>query len=163
MLRQIFRMKIKSLLLTAIASVTIASIGYSQSLTPIAPDNTGSEEAPTPKDDGRFFSGAHLGMTIDQCVAYYRNIADGGILEHSGAPRGEVQIDFRTASVPQRRVYFYFRKSDRKIVSVTYWKLGANETFSQKETQIEDEYKADSGTEFEVTTAKQYRLEQAQN
>jgi hypothetical protein len=30
-------------------------------------------------------------------------------------------------------------------------------------TSISDEYKADSGTEFEVTTAKQYRLEQSQN
>ena len=147
------------IILTAIASLTIAN--YAQ----------------TP-DDKTFFSGAHLGMTIDECVAYYRKIADGGILRHSGAPRGEEQVDFRTASVPQRRVYVYFRKSDKKIVSVTYWKLGPNETFSQDEihfltdlnsghgkltTSISDEYKADSGTEFEVTTAKQYRLEQSQN
>jgi hypothetical protein len=101
----------------AIASLTIAN--YAQ----------------TP-DDKTFFSGAHLGMTIDECVGYYRKIADGGILGHSGAPRGEGQVDFRTASVPQRRVYVYFRKSDKKIVSVTYWKLGPNETFSQDEIQL---------------------------
>jgi len=74
-------------------------------------------------DDKTFFSGAHLGMTLDECYAYYDDsVADGGIAEHSGAPRGERQIDFRTDSNPMRRVYVYVRKKDRKIVSVTYWK-----------------------------------------
>jgi hypothetical protein len=63
-------------------------------------------------------------MTIDQCLEYYHSHASGGILQHSGAPPGELQLDFRTASVPERRVYVYFRKSDKKIVSVTYWKMG---------------------------------------
>jgi hypothetical protein len=35
--------------------------------------------------------------------------------------------------VPQRRVYVFFRTSDRKIVSVLYWKLGDGETFSERE------------------------------
>ena len=128
--------------------------------------------------DTTFFSGVHLDMTIDQCVALYRPLADGGILEHSGAPAGERQVDFRTASNPQRRVYVYFRKSDRKIVSITYWKMGANEGFSPEEirlllavnsghgslvTLVQEEYKSDSGTEFEITTSPQYQLEQAQN
>jgi hypothetical protein len=128
-------------------------------------------------DDKTFFSGARLGMTLDECYAYYDSIADGGIAEHSGAPRGERQIDFRTGSNPMRRIYVYIRKSDRKIVSVTYWKMGENETFSQEEihyltdlnsghgpliTHIGDEYKDTSGTEFEVTTADQEKIERAQ-
>src|SRR5260370_34807690 len=84
-------------------------------------------------DDKTFSNGAHLGMTLDECYAYYDQIADGGIAEHSGAPPGERQIDFRTRSNPMRRIYVYIRKKDRKIVSVTYWKMGDNETFSQEE------------------------------
>src|SRR4029077_13754725 len=85
-------------------------------------------------DDKTFFSGAHLGATLDEAYAYYTpEIADGGIAEHSGAPRGERQIDFRTRSVPMRRIYVYVRNSDRKIVSVTYWNMGDGETFSKEE------------------------------
>jgi hypothetical protein len=72
-------------------------------------------------------------MTINQCEAYYKNYGnDTGAMQHSGAPPREVQVDFRTSSVPQRRVCVYFRKADRKIVSVLYWKLGENETFTQR-------------------------------
>jgi hypothetical protein len=129
-------------------------------------------------DDKTFFSGAHLGMTLDECYAYYDDsVADGGIAEHSGAPRGERQIDFRTDSNPMRRVYVYVRKKDRKIVSVTYWKMGENETFSQEEihylrdlnsghgsliTHLDDKYKDTSGTEFTVTTAEQEKIEREQ-
>ena len=52
-------------------------------------------------------------------------------------------FDFRTGSDPffgpddpkwqQWRVYVYFRKSDGKIVSLEYWKLGGDETFSREE------------------------------
>lgn len=76
-----------------------------------------------------------------------------------------------------RRIYVYVRKKDRKIVSVTYWKMGENETFSPDEvryltnlnsgqgrlvTHLNEEYKDSSGTEFEITTAAQDKLEQAQ-
>jgi hypothetical protein len=41
-------------------------------------------------NDKIFFSGVHLGMTIDECVTYYDKIADGGVIEHSGAPSEEL-------------------------------------------------------------------------
>jgi hypothetical protein len=130
-------------------------------------------------DDQTFFSGAHLGMTLDECYVYYNEIADGGIAEHSGAPSGERQIDFRTRSDPMRRVYVYVRKLDRKIVSVTYWKMGDNETFSKEEisyllnfnrehehgpliSHIYDEHKDTDGTELEITTADQLKREEDQ-
>jgi hypothetical protein len=122
-------------------------------------------------DDKIFFSGVHLGMTIDECVTYYDKIADGGIIEHSGAPSGERNFDFRTRgslSESQRRVSVYFRKSDRRIVSVTYWKL--DEKFSPEEIRyLTDLNKGpdqlvthlyDDG-EFEITTAEQDQLESA--
>jgi hypothetical protein len=50
-------------------------------------------------DEWTFFSGAHLGMTIDECSAYYsKAIADAGSAWHSGAPEGEQIVDFRTNS-----------------------------------------------------------------
>ena len=120
-------------------------------------------------DDKTFFSGGHLGMTIDECVAYYRKIADGGILDHSGAPRGEGQVDFRTAAVPQRRVYVFFRKADNKIVSIMYWKLGDGETFSADErnylTNLNSGHGSiiartvEGGSGFEVTTPRQRQIE----
>jgi opacity protein-like surface antigen len=136
-------------------------------------------------DDKTFFSGAHLGVTLDECYHYYNTegadgevLANGGILEHYGAaPDGERQIDFRTRSVPMRRIYVIVRKKDRKIVSVLYWKMGHNETFSQEEIRylknlnrghgslvihIDDKYKDTSGTEFEVTTAEQENIERTQ-
>ena len=133
-------------------------------------------------DDKTFFAGAHLGITIDQCAAYYRELGHVGVLEHSGAPRGQRSFDFRTGSNPlltddaqwrQRRVYVYFRTSDGKIVSLEYWKSGAdNETFSKEEIRyLKDLNKgqgslvteiAEEGTVFTVTTAEQEKIEQAQ-
>jgi hypothetical protein len=119
-------------------------------------------------DDKTFFSGAHLGMTIEECVAYYH-----GGTSHSGAPPGERLIDFRTNSEPTRRVLVYCRTSDRKIVSVIYWKMGVNETFTPEEiryltdlnrgqgslvTHLYGDNNAD-GAEFEVTTHAQDKLE----
>jgi hypothetical protein len=41
-------------------------------------------------DDKTFFSGANLGMTLDEAYAYYTpEIAGGGIAEHSGALAGK--------------------------------------------------------------------------
>jgi hypothetical protein len=50
--------------------------------------------------DKTFFSGAHLGLTIDRCAAYYRNIGHVGILEHYGQLRGQRSFDFRSGSDP---------------------------------------------------------------
>ena len=58
------------------------------------------------------------------------------LVGHSGSPQGEAQADFRTSAVPQRRVSVFYRKSTGKIVSVMYWKLGENETFSEDEIQF---------------------------
>ena len=79
-------------------------------------------------DDKTFFSGAHLGMTIDECTAYY-----GPIAEASAVKPGEHYIDFNTLSDPARFIIVCFRESDRKIVSVVYKKMGNNETFSPEE------------------------------
>jgi hypothetical protein len=76
-------------------------------------------------DDKAFFSGAHLGMTIQDCLAYYHKLGNIATLWHSDAPAGERQVDFRTMTSPQRRVYVYYRKADDKIVSVSYWKPGS--------------------------------------
>jgi hypothetical protein len=130
-----------------------------------------ADEAPTPDSktsiDSRFFAGAHLGMTIKQCSDYYKQFGDVGAMGHSGAPPGQEQVDFRTGTVPQRRVYVTFRKSDGKILSVLYWKLGESETFTDEELQELVRLNAGNGTlttkltegEFIVTTPKQYRLE----
>jgi hypothetical protein len=115
-------------------------------------------------DDKTFFSGAHIGMTIDECMAYYYPhgipaglieammthggihgigdraaaaspgaISDAGSYWFSGAPDGEQRIDFRTNSNPQgdRHVEIYFRESDRKVVSVEYWKMSGDQTFDR--------------------------------
>jgi hypothetical protein len=80
--------------------------------------------------DKVFFSGIHLGMTIEAAWAYYfpdgavpaavgapalgsiplgggnataapKAIADAGAVSHSGAPEGEKELDFRTNSNPE--------------------------------------------------------------
>jgi hypothetical protein len=114
-------------------------------------------------DDKTFFSGAHIGETIDECMAYYYPhggptrpigapalgpiplggrtpstgaIADAGSCWHSGAPEGEEEVDFRTNSNParQRRVLIDYRTSDRKIVCISYWKVDdGNEKSFSKE------------------------------
>ena len=120
-------------------------------------------------DDKAFFSGPRLGMTLQALDAYYKKSVNIGALEHSGAPPGERQVDFRTSTDPQRRVYLFFRKSDNKIVSIMYWKLGDGETFSTAErdyltglngghgpitTRI-----VEGGSGFEVTTPGQRQIE----
>lgn len=119
------------------------------------------------QDDKSIFSGAHVGMTIEQCQKYYHRLHIGS-MGHSGAPKGEVQVEFRTGS-PQRRVYVYYQKSNEKIVSVTYEKMGDNETFSKDEIQYLSRLNQgsglvtkESGDSFEVSTPEHARLEQAQ-
>ena len=73
-------------------------------------------------DDVTFFSGVHLGMTIQAAEAYYHKLGNVAELGHSDAPAGEEQVDFRTATAAQRRVYVYYQKADNKIVSVSYVK-----------------------------------------
>jgi hypothetical protein len=120
-------------------------------------------------DDKEFFSGPRLGMTIKAVDAYYRKFPNIGASEHSGAPPGERQVDFRTSTVPQRRVYLFFRKADNKIVSIMYWKLGEGEMF----TTAEQDYLTglnrghdpittrivEGGSGFEVTTPRQRQIE----
>jgi hypothetical protein len=101
--------------------------------------------------------------------SYYKKFANIGASEHSGAPPGERQVDFRTSTDPQRRIYLFFRKSDSRIVSIMYWKLGDGETFSTAErdyltglngghgpitTRI-----VEGGSGFEVTTPRQRQIE----
>ena len=74
------------------------------------------------QDDKSIFSGAHVGMTIEQCQKYYHRLHIGS-MGHSGAPQGEVEVEFRTSGDPQRRVYVYYQKANGKIVSVTYAKM----------------------------------------
>ena len=83
-------------------------------------------------DSKTFFRGARLGMTIDEAKIYYDKIAETGTV-NSGIPIGEGYLDFHTLSDPERFITVYFRKSDRKIVSVLYQKMGKNETFSPEE------------------------------
>ena len=147
-----------------------------------------------------FFRGAHLGMTIEECNAYYfphggptgpigtfgaaldgptpvKAIADAGSCWHSGAPAGEEKVDFRTqvriddeTAPRERRVLVTYRTSDHKIVSVTYWNLSGH--FSKGD--LKKLLKLNQGRgishlvshfyddeEFEVTTAEQYKLENA--
>ena len=122
--------------------------------------------------DKSFFAGTRLGMTIEQCEAFYHKYGNIDSLGHSGAPQGEAQVDFRTSAAPQRRVYVFYGKSNRKIVSVMYWKLGENETFSKDEIQFLTSLNqgrgslvtqlSENGSEFEVSTPRQFQLEQAQ-
>jgi hypothetical protein len=114
-------------------------------------------------DDKTFFRGAHLGMTIEECTAYYDPIA-----EASAVKPGEHYIDFNTLSDPPRFVTVCFRESDRKIVSVVYKKMGTNETFSPEEIRyltllnrsqgplVTHLY---SGAGFEVATPQQAEFE----
>ncbi|MBV9998868.1 MAG: hypothetical protein JO015_07110 [Verrucomicrobia bacterium] len=120
------------------------------------------------QDDKTIFSGAHVGMTIEQCEKYYHRLHIGA-MGHSGAPKGEIQVEFRTDGSPQRRVYVYYLKSNGKIVSVTYSKVGDDETFSKEEIQYLTGLNHGSGVttkvtggDFEVSTPEQARLEESQ-
>jgi hypothetical protein len=119
------------------------------------------------QDDKSIFAGAHVGMTIEQCQKYYHRLHIGS-MGHSGAPKGEVEVEFRTGD-PQRRVYVYYQKANGKVVSVTYAKMGDNETFSKDEIQYLTGLNQGSGlvtkvTEgyFEVSTPEHSQLEQGQ-
>jgi hypothetical protein len=119
------------------------------------------------QDDKSIFAGAHVGMTIEQCQKYYHRLHIGS-MGHSGAPKGEVEVEFRTGD-PQRRVYVYYQKANGKVVSVTYAKMGDNETFSKEEIQYLTGLNQGSGlvtkvTEgyFEVSTPEHSQLEQGQ-
>jgi hypothetical protein len=73
--------------------------------------------------------------------------------------------------VPQRRIYVYYSLADNKIVSVSYAKLGPGETFSKAErnhlVKLNGNPKGlkvtslDDGSELEVTTPKQFKIEVA--
>ena len=115
-----------------------------------------------------FFGGTHLGMTIDECVAHYGSIPMG----HTGAPDGEKFVEFRHISqgnpMEQWRVLIYFRESDRKIVYVSYWKLGPDETFSPEQIRYLTDLNSGQGPlvthidndgEFEVTTTEHEKRE----
>jgi hypothetical protein len=118
--------------------------------------------------DSRFFAGAHLGMSIEQCRQYYRQFKDVSALQHGGAAPGQEEVDFRNRSNPQRRVYLAYRKSDGKVLLVIYWKLGDDETFSSDEEKAFLHLNAGNGplvtkyvfkNEFLVTTHKEYQLQ----
>jgi hypothetical protein len=115
-----------------------------------------------------FFSGAHLGMTIDECVAHYGSIP----MSHSDPREGEKFVEFRHISQgnpnEQWRVLIYFRESDRKIVYLSYWKLGPDDTFSPEEIRYLTDLNSGQGPlvthvdndgEFEVTTVEHEKLE----
>jgi hypothetical protein len=119
------------------------------------------------QDDKSIFAGAHVGMTIEQCQKYYHRLHIGS-MGHSGAPKGEIQVEFRTGD-PQRRVYVYYQKSNGKVVSVTYEKMGDGETFSKDEIQYLTDLNQGSGLvtkatgdSFEVSTPEHSQLEQGQ-
>jgi hypothetical protein len=56
---------------------------------------TGLTMAAQAQDDKSISSGAHVGMTIEQSQKYYHRIHIGS-MGHSGAPNGEVEVEFRT-------------------------------------------------------------------
>jgi hypothetical protein len=118
-------------------------------------------------------------MTIKQCRDYFRRFDRAGAVVHSGALPGQEEIDFRNNPAPERRVYLIFRKSDGRILFVIYWKLGEGEeqTFSTEElqgllqlnagngeltTRLKQNQENGFGSEFIVTTPKQYQLHQGE-
>jgi hypothetical protein len=80
-----------------------------------------------------FFSGARLGMNILDARVYYQKLGNVAAVWHGDAPAGQPQVDFRITTSEQRRVYVYYSLTDNRIVSVSYWKLGRGETFSEAE------------------------------
>jgi hypothetical protein len=129
-----------------------------------------TEANPDSSSTESFFSGIHLGMSIEEAQRYYQKLSGVSALWHSDAPTGQEQVDFRTSTVPQRRVYVYYSQADHRILSVLYWKLGAGETFSQTERSHLIELNGNRkdlinkswddgsklGSEFEVTTPQQF-------
>jgi hypothetical protein len=107
-------------------------------------------------DDQTFFSGIRLGMTLKQVEAYYKTYGhELGLMWHSGALEGEKDYDIRTSSVPQHRIYFSVRADNGKVISVTYWKLGNDETFSPEELrQLTAQNKLTTGKLFTKATTE---------
>jgi hypothetical protein len=136
---------------------------------------------PPSVDDKTFFSGAHLGMTIDECNAYYLQgphpVADLGSRFNMGALDGEQEIDFRAGKPPdpagRRHISIDYRVSDGKIVYVNYWRAdhGNKNSFSLEEIRyltdlnsgqgplVTDLYNGGEEAWFEVTTPEQEKLE----
>jgi hypothetical protein len=120
-----------------------------------------------PADDKRFFSGAHLGLRMQDCLAYYRKLGNVTVQWSSDAPAGQAKVDLRTTKFPQRSVEVYYDRGDHKILSVSYGKRGHGETLSKTERQYLKSLNSghdikidDQGWVLEVITPKQYRIEQ---
>jgi hypothetical protein len=148
-----------------------ATAGTGRSINPDGPKNVNPTQNSKANSDRRFFAGAHLGMSIKQCADYYKHFGNVGALMHSGAPPGQEEVDFRNDTVPQRRVYITFRKSDGEVLSVIYWKLGTKDAFSTQELQTLVTLNGVNGrlmakfvaeNEFMVTTPTQYRLQRSE-
>src|SRR5262249_23258688 len=120
-----------------------------------------------PSDDKTFFSGAHLGMKIQDCLAYYRKLENVAVHRDSDAPPGEAKVEFRTTAVPNRTVQIYYRRDQHnKVVSVSYGKRGAGEILSETEQKYllslnrgHDVKITAQGWLYEVATPKQYKTE----
>ncbi len=129
-------------------------------------------------DERTFFSGAHLGMTIEEAAAFYRpgtpgTIATGGSTSWGGAPSGQHYVDFRNYGpgaapglVHDWRVLVCYRESDGKIVLIDYWN---DEKLSKEQisylTDLNRPYgplitRLNNAEEFIVTTPEQDKLEQ---
>jgi hypothetical protein len=134
-----------------------------------------------------FYSGVYLGMPINDCVEYYLSgnppIANHGYLTLGSdrMPPGQRMIEFATVdddavdvAASERRVYVIYKTSDRKIVSILYFALEGR--FLADDLQELFEINRRHGAthlvwlfwghgyeveEFEVTTAKEYKLEVA--
>jgi hypothetical protein len=132
-----------------------------------------------------FYSGVYLGMPINDCVEYYQSghppIANHGFmtLGSDRMPPGQRMIEFATVdddavrpAGSERRVYVIYRTADRKIVSILYFALEGR--FLAGDLHELFEINRRHGVshpvwlfwghgyeveEFEVTTAREYRLE----
>jgi hypothetical protein len=164
-------MKYQITVLTALTSLIIATSSYAGEL---STEDAG--ELPTEENDKAFFGAIRLGMNIDQCKAEYSKFDNVGVLWHSGAPDGEKQDEFRMVTYPQRRIYVYYQTANKKIVSISYWKLGDDETFSPEEVKFLTDLNRgqgalktqnalkiqvrEGGSLLEVMTPAQYKIEQ---
>jgi hypothetical protein len=136
------------------------------------------------------YSGVYLGMPIEDCFSYYFSgnppIANRGSTAWGGAPKGQHLVDFRigpdpnkpydpTDKTPERRVQVLYRDSDGIIVSVGYYNIDGGHFENEDLKQLLDinrgrvpgrlvshlSGKYRDGEYFEISTAKQSRLEEA--
>ena len=128
-------------------------------------------------DEWTFFSGAHLGMTIEECYDFYFPVSGVRMADttmtYGAAPEGQKYLEFRSygSSVPYHdwRVMTCYRASDRVIVSISY--SNDDHKFSQELIRhlkninkdwpdlianVSDDY---HGTDLVVTTVVQSKLE----